>query len=135
MKKTYKILILIFILTIVIIFILSRIKNLYKVEYSQIIERYSKEFNIEEALIYSIIKNESHFNKEAKSNKNAIGLMQVLEATKNDIEKTIERENLDLFNEEDNILVGIKYLSILNDKYENTELAIAAYNAGPRQCR
>ena len=135
MKKIYKILILIFILTIVIIFILSRIKNLYKVEYSQIIERYSKEFNIEEALIYSIIKNESHFNKEAKSNKNAIGLMQVLEATKNDIEKIIDKENLDLFNEEDNILVGIKYLSILNDKYENTELAIAAYNAGPRKCR
>ena len=132
MKKIYKFLILIFILTIVIIFILSRIKNLYKVEYSQIIERYSKEFNIEEALIYSIIKNESHFNKEAKSNKNAIGLMQVLEATKNDIEKTIERENLDLFNEEDNILVGIKYLSILNAKYENTKLVIAAYNAGPR---
>ena len=132
MKKIYKILILIFILTIVIIFILSRIKNLYKVEYTEIIDKYSKEYNIEKELIYSIIKNESHFNKEAKSSKNAIGLMQVLESTKNDIEKTIERENLDLFNEEDNILVGIKYLSILNAKYKNTKLVIAAYNAGPR---
>ena len=103
-------------------------KNLYKVEYSQIIERYSKEFNIEETLIYSIIKNESHFNKEAKSSKNAIGLMQVLETTKSDI----EIEDLDLFNEEDNILVGTKYLSLLNAKYKNIELAIAAYNAGPR---
>lgn len=128
MKKTYKILILIFILAIVIIFILSRIKNLYKVEYTEIIDKYSKEYNIEKELIYSIIKNESHFNKEAKSSKNAIGLMQVLETTKSDI----EIEDLDLFNEEDNILVGTKYLSLLNAKYENIELAIAAYNAGPR---
>ena len=128
MKKAYKVLVLIFILIIVIIFILSRIKNLYKVEYTEIIDKYSKEYNIEKELIYSIIKNESHFNKEAKSSKNAIGLMQVLESTKSDI----EIEDLDLFNEEDNILVGTKYLSLLNAKYKNIELAIAAYNAGPR---
>lgn len=135
MKKTYKFLILIFILIIVIIFILNRMKNLYKVEYTEIIDKYSKEYNIEKELIYSIIKNESHFNKEAKSSKNAIGLMQVLETTKNDIEKIVEKENLDLFNEEDNILVGTKYLSILKTKYGNIELAITAYNAGPRECR
>ena len=135
MKKIYKFLILIFILIILIIFILNRIKNLYKVEYVEIIEKYSKEFNIEKELIYSIIKNESHFNKEAKSSKNAIGLMQILETTKNDIEKIIEKENLDLFDEEDNILVGTKYLSILKTKYGNIKLAIAAYNAGPRKCR
>lgn len=128
MKKTNKVLILIFILILILAFVLNKVKNLYKVEYSQIIKKYSEEFNIEESLIYSIIKNESHFNKEAKSSKNAIGLMQVLETTKSDI----EIEDLDLFNEEDNILVGTKYLSLLNAKYENIELAIAAYNAGPR---
>lgn len=135
MKKTYKVLILIFILILILSVVLNKVKNLYKIEYSQIIKKYSKEFNIEESLVYSIIKNESHFNKEAKSTKNAIGLMQILETTKNDIEKIIEKENLDLFNEEDNILVGTKYLSILNSKYENIELAIVAYNAGPRKCR
>ena len=134
MKKTYKVLILIFILILILSFTLRKLKNLYKVEYSEIIEKYSKEFNIEKPLLYSIIKNESHFNKEAKSSKNAIGLMQILETTKNDIEKIVERENLDLFNEDDNILVGTKYLSILKYKYENIELAIAAYNAGPRKC-
>ena len=135
MKKIYKVLILIFTLILILSFVLNKMKNLYKIEYSQIEEKYSKEFNIEESLVYSIIKNESHFNKEAKSSKNAIGLMQILETTKNDIEKIIGIENLDLFNEEDNILVGTKYLSILNSKYENIELAIAAYNAGPRKCR
>ena len=132
MKKTYKVLILIFILILILTFVLSKVKNLYKVEYTQIIEKYSKEFNVEKELIYSIIKNESHNNKESKSSKNAIGLMQVLETTKNDIEKIVEKENLDLFDEEDNILVGTKYLSILKTKYGNIKLAIAAYNAGPR---
>ena len=132
MKKIYKVLILIFTLILILSFVLNKMKNLYKIEYSQIVEKYSKEFNIEESLVYSIIKNESHFNKESKSSKNAIGLMQVLETTKNDIEKIVEKENLDLFDEEDNILVGTKYLSILKTKYGNIEIAIAAYNAGPR---
>ncbi|MGN1299241.1 MAG: lytic transglycosylase domain-containing protein [Candidatus Scatovivens sp.] len=135
MKKIYKLLILIFILIILIIFILSRMKNLYKIEYTEIVEKYAKEFNVEKELIYSIIKNESNFDKEAKSSKNAIGLMQIIEETKNDMEKILEKENLDLLNEQDNIMVGTKYLSILEDKYENIELEIAAYNAGPRKRR
>ena len=61
--------------------------------------------------------------------------MQILETTKHDVEEILEKENLNLLNEKDNILVGTKYLSILNSKYENIELAIAAYNAGPRECR
>lgn len=135
MKKIYKLLILIFILIILIVLALNRINNLYKIEYVEIIEKYSKEFNLERELIYSIIKNESNFDKKIKSSKNAIGLMQILETTKNDMEKILEKENLNLLNEEDNILVGTKYISILKNKYGNIKLAIAAYNAGPRKCR
>ena len=51
MKKTYKVLILIFILILILTFVLSKVKNLYKVEYTQIIEKYSKEFNVEKELI------------------------------------------------------------------------------------
>ena len=111
------------------------LKRLYKIEYKSIVEKYSKEFGIEKELIFSIIKNESNFNKDIISNKDAIGLMQILESTKEDVEKKLGIENLNLTNEEDNILVGTKYLSILNKKYDNISLAIAAYNAGPRKRR
>lgn len=122
-------------LLIMIIGLNLGIKRLYKLEYKEFVEKYSKEFEIDEALVFSIIKNESNFKKEVVSNKEAIGLMQILETTKQDVEKILELENLNLYNEEDNIIVGTKYLSILKEKYDSIELAIAAYNAGPRKCR
>ena len=129
--KKFIILILILLLNLIIGINLT-IKRLYKVEYKDIVQKYSKEFDIEEALIFSIIKNESNFKKDIVSNKKAIGLMQILEPTKKDVEKILKQENLDLYKEEDNILVGTKYISILKQKYNSIELAIAAYNAGPR---
>ena len=129
--KKFVILILILLLILIIGLNLT-IKRLYKVEYKEIVQKYSKEFDIEEALIFSIIKNESNFKKDIVSNKKAIGLMQILEPTKKDVEKILKQENLDLYKEEDNILVGTKYISILKQKYNSIELAIAAYNAGPR---
>jgi len=105
------------------------------VEYKVIVEKYSKKFGIEEELIFAIIKNESNFKKNVVSNKDAIGLMQILESTKKDIEEVLGVEGLDLKKDVDNILVGTKYLSILKQKYDSIELAIAAYNAGPRECR
>ena len=43
----------------------------YKTEYSEYVEKYSAEFNIDKWLIYSIIKAESNFDKGATSNKGA----------------------------------------------------------------
>lgn len=124
MKKTFC---LIFALIILIILLFE---NLYKIKYKDLVFEYSKEFNVDENLIFAIIKNESNFEKEAISNKNAKGLMQILETTKADIEKQLKLENLDLLKVEDNILVGTKYISNLIDKYDDINLAIIAYNAG-----
>ena len=127
MKFTVKkFIILILIILLIIVGFNIALKRLYKLKYKPIVEKYSKEFGIEKELIFSIIKNESNFDKEIISNKHAIGLMQILETTKQDVEKILGLENLDLTNEEDNILVGTKYISILKQKYNNTELAIAA---------
>ncbi len=43
----------------------------YKTEYSEYVEKYATEFNIDKWLIYSVIKAESNFNKGATSNKGA----------------------------------------------------------------
>lgn len=111
-------------------------KIIYKKQYTEEVSKYSKEYNIDENLVYAVIKAESNFNAEAKSSKNAIGLMQLMEATAKDIIKRVDLQISDdelqekLKNVDININLGTKYLSILLEKYKNVEIAITAYNAG-----
>lgn len=111
-------------------------KIVYKKEYSEYIEKYSQEYNVDENLIYAVIKAESNFNSNAISSKNATGLMQLMESTAKEICIKINLQLIDekfqekLLEPEININIGTKYLSILLEKYENIELAVAAYNAG-----
>ena len=131
------VLILIICIIIATIDIPSKIKNaIYKKQYTEYVEKYSSEYNVDENLVYAVIKAESNFNPNAKSNKNAIGLMQLMEDTE---KNTIKKVDLQIHDDEIeeklqdidiNINLGTKYLSILIEKYENIEIAITAYNAG-----
>ena len=111
-------------------------KIMYKKEYSEYVERYSQEYDVDANLVYAVIKAESNFKSDAISGKNAIGLMQLMESTATEISKKIDlqckSEELKekLLEPETNINVGTKYLSMLLQKYENIELAVTAYNAG-----
>ena len=131
------VLILIICIIIATIDIPSKIKNaIYKKQYTEYVEKYSSEYNVDENLVYAVIKAESNFNPNAKSNKNAIGLMQLMEDTAKDTMKKVDLQIHDDEIEEKlqdidiNINLGTKYLSILIEKYENIEIAITAYNAG-----
>ena len=108
-------------------------KKIYPLKYSEYVEKYAKEYNIDKYLVYAIIKAESNFEEEAKSASNAIGLMQIMEATAMETANKIDldvSEN-DLFNPELNIKIGLKYFTTLLEKYNNNyNLAIIAYNAG-----
>lgn len=57
-------------------------KFLYPKKYSEYVEKYSKEFNLDENIVYSVIKAESKFNSSAVSKKEAKGLMQILDITR-----------------------------------------------------
>ena len=131
--------IIIVILIVVLIFILFKdkiLKMLYPKTYSEIISTYSKEYDVEENLIYAVIKAESNFNSEAVSNKSAIGLMQIVEETaidvarRNSIEIDLEKVEEELLDVNNNINIGTRYLSMLLTQYGNIEVALAAYNAG-----
>ena len=110
--------------------------KVYKLEYAEYVKKYANEYNVDEYLIYAIIKAESNFNASAESGKGAIGLMQLMESTAQDVCKktdlNISNEDLKnkLLEPEININIGTKYLSILIQKYGNVEIAITAYNAG-----
>ena len=141
LKNKYKIIIgtVIVVLIIAILFVLFKdklLKILYPKTYSEIISVYAEEYDVEENLIYAVIKAESNFDSRAVSNKDAIGLMQIVEDTAIDVAKknnididteNIEEEILDIDN---NINIGTKYLSTLLTQYRNIEVALAAYNAG-----
>ncbi len=95
-------------------------------DYDHIIKRVSAKYKIPEKLIKSIIKQESNFNPRAVSKKGAMGLMQLLPSTARMLGVK------DIFNPEENIEAGVKYLRNLLDRFNGDLIkALAAYNAGP----
>ena len=135
-KAGIKIIAIIVVVALLIVTIGSLRKIILKINYPQkyaeYIEKYAKENQIEKELIYAMIKAESNFKEKAKSNKDAIGLMQILDTTAYEVaeELEIEIKKEDLINPEINIQIGTRYITKLLNIYGNVELAIAAYNAG-----
>lgn len=94
--------------------------------YQQTIRTYARRYGVEEALIHSVVKQESCFNEKAHSRAGAIGLMQLMPATASYLKVK------DPWNPEQNIHGGVKYLSKMLKRFKgNKKFALAAYNAGP----
>ncbi len=91
---------------------------------------YSKEYGIDDSLVYSVIKVESKFNKKAVSKRNAKGLMQISEITQNWAQEELGLENIDIFDPETNIKIGCWYLNKLFKEFNDLDLVITAYNGG-----
>lgn len=104
----------------------------YPVKYKSQIKSCSSAYGVNSTLIISVIKVESSFNKSAKSNKGAIGLMQIMPQTAKWICEQRGMpfgENM-LYSPEFNIDIGTYYMSYLLNKFQNEDTAIVAYNAG-----
>jgi len=102
----------------------------YPLRYGDDIRAASVEFGIEADLIASIIRAESGFDRRARSNKGAVGLMQLLPSTAEWISK---ESDLDLMDPETNIRVGTMYFRYLMDRFGDVRTALMAYNAGPNK--
>ena len=107
---------------------------MYPTKYSEYVEKYSKENDLDKYLVYTIIKAESNFDPNVKSNADARGLMQLMEETAVERSNAIEGEEIeayDLYDPETNIKLGTSYFAYLMGLYvDNIVLAITAYNAG-----
>jgi soluble lytic murein transglycosylase-like protein len=96
--------------------------------YREVIHNRANAYRIEPSLVSAVITVESNWNSKAVSRKGAIGLMQLMPSTANEMGIN------DPFNPTENIEGGIKYLRYLLDRFDgDIALAIAAYNAGPRR--
>lgn len=110
----------------------------HPIKFQNDIITFSKQYNLNPTLVASVINVESSYNKHAKSNKNAIGLMQIKLDTANYIATLNKMETIeenDLFNATTNIKFGCMYLSYLMKKFEDKYTAVAAYNAGETRVR
>lgn len=111
----------------------------HPVNYREEIEFYSKEYHLSPTLVASVINVESSYKTRAKSQKNALGLMQIKLDTANylnDYYKQGEAVTEEfLFDEKNNIKYGCLYLKYLIDKFEDENTALSAYNAGETRVR
>ena len=135
-KNAKRILIIISVMVVIILVIIcinkQMVKVLYKREYSEYVSKYSQKYEVEEDLIYALIKAESNFDSDAISAKNAKGLMQLMYSTAEEIasKNGIELTEENILEPEVNINIGTKYIATLLEKYNCVEIALAAYNAG-----
>jgi soluble lytic murein transglycosylase len=94
----------------------------------------SRRFDLPPEMILAVIRIESAFDINALSNKGAVGLMQIMPATGEEIARDLRMSwpGVDLLrNPQANIEMGTYYLTKLIGQFNNLAVALAAYNHGP----
>lgn len=93
--------------------------------YSKSVEKLAARYSIDANLVRAVMTRESCFDNSARSYVGAMGLMQLMPETAAWLkveDPTDARQNL---------RAGVRYLASLKKRFGTTELALAAYNAGP----
>jgi soluble lytic murein transglycosylase len=110
----------------------------FPVVHADIIHSSAEKNNIPSSLVFSIARQESAWEFDAKSRVGASGLMQLMPATAKETAKRarLAYKKSQLFDPEYNIALGSHYITGLLEQYEdNRALAIASYNAGPHRVK
>jgi peptidoglycan lytic transglycosylase len=97
------------------------------------LKRFSSANALDPYMVASLIRQESEFNPNAVSNKNALGLMQLLPRVGKGVAKQEKLKHFStqqLFNPAVNLQLGTRYFRSMVDQFGGFEYALAAYNAG-----
>lgn len=99
------------------------------------INELSKKDNLDAPVIYGIIRSESAFSHGISSYAGAIGLMQLLPDTAEEMAVLVGITDIDLTNPYQNLVLGIRYIEFLNNRFDTLSKTVMAYNAGPGNMR
>ncbi len=100
--------------------------------------KYAEKYDFDWLKVAALAYQESRLDNEARSDRGAVGVMQILPETASNAPIEIA----DIHNVESNIHAGVKYLAYLRDSYfdapeltsgAHTDFALASYNAGPNR--
>jgi soluble lytic murein transglycosylase-like protein len=86
--------------------------------------RAARDTDLPLALLAAVAQVESRFQPRALSHAGAQGLLQVMP-------ETADALKLDASDPGTNVLAGARFLRRMLDRFNSTDLALAAYNAGP----
>ncbi len=109
----------------------------FPVLYRDVIETNAARYGIDPSWVYGVVRQESAFVPDARSQSGALGLMQLMPSTGRHAGRKINipiRSNRALLNIENNLRLGVSYLKdVLGRNDGNEVLATASYNAGPNR--
>jgi soluble lytic murein transglycosylase len=108
-------------------------EDLFPRPYWTDVKRFASANGLDPYVVSALIRQESEFNPAAVSNKNALGLMQLLPRVGKNTAKQIRLRHFSapqLFTPTINIELGTRYFRSLVDQFGGIEYALAAYNAG-----
>jgi len=108
-------------------------ETLFPKPYWSDFKTYSSSNGLDPYLVASVVRQESAFNPNAVSRKNAVGLMQLLPKVGKGVAKQEGMKHFSttqLFIPGTNLRLGTRYLRTMVEKFGSFEYALAAYNAG-----
>lgn len=109
-------------------------KKIYPLKFKETIAVLSEKYELDPYLVCAVIYTESSFQEDSKSNKGAVGLMQIMPQTGEWIAGKLKLESYSLLDPYTNIEMGCWYLHYLDKRFEgNLETMLAGYNAGPNK--
>ena len=112
----------------------EQLKLLYPAPYADSFLKYAAPRKVDSRFMLSIMRQESRFRADVKSNAAARGLMQFISTTSDKLAVDLKRENFrqdELYNPPTAILFGAQYLSDLFKIFPDQPAAVAAsFNGG-----
>lgn len=119
-------------------------RNQYKKQFKAEVAKYTSKYNIEEDLIYAIIKTKSDFNNNITFDDGSKGLMKISESNfiwvKDEISKKYPRDSFDIsfenmLNPHFNIQYGGYLIYYYLQEFKDLETALVAYEVGLDQTK
>lgn len=102
--------------------------------YGDVVQRYSRQYDLDWRFVLAVMKAESGFSPENESEKGATGLMQMMPVTSDEVSRLLDIQ--DMTHPSNNIRGGVYYLRKLYglfpgaEEKDRLELTLASYNAG-----